>query len=58
MLRRSIRDYLSHYHLERNHQGIGNRTIVPLKSHGHPSDRIHRKARLGGVLNFYQRLAA
>jgi transposase InsO family protein len=58
MLRRSLREYAEHYHRERNHQGIGNRTITPLRTHGRPTGRIHRKARLGGILNFYHRCAA
>src|SRR5215813_13110377 len=29
-LRRAIREFVAHYHLERNHQGLRNRLIVPL----------------------------
>src|SRR5713226_3471277 len=29
MLRRAVQAYLSHYHGERNHQGLGNRLIEP-----------------------------
>lgn len=58
MLRRSLREYVEHYHCERNHQGIGNRTIISLQTRGQPTDRIHRQVRLGGILNFYQRVAA
>jgi len=28
-LRTAVREYLAHYHAERNHQGLGNRLIVP-----------------------------
>lgn len=28
-LRRAIGQYLSHYHSERNHQGLGNRLLIP-----------------------------
>ena len=58
MLGRSLREYINHYHRERNDQGIGNRTIIPLEPRGRPTGSIHRKARLGGILNFYQRVAA
>jgi putative transposase len=58
MLRRSLREYVDHYHRERNHQGIGNRTIMPLPTCPHTTQTIHRRARLGGILNFYQRVAA
>ena len=58
MLCRSLREYIDHYHLERNHQGIGNRAILPMQSRSQPTDKIHRRVRLGGILNFYQRLAA
>jgi putative transposase len=58
MLRRSLREYIEHYHRERNHQGIGNRTIIPLAARCHTTPSIHRRARLGGILNFYQRAAA
>src|SRR5215467_6699085 len=30
-LRTSIRQFLDHYHLERNHQGLENRLIIPMK---------------------------
>jgi hypothetical protein len=29
--RKAIRTYLIHYHTERNHQGLGNKLIVPLE---------------------------
>jgi transposase InsO family protein len=28
-LRKAIREFVAHYHLERNHQGLGNRLITP-----------------------------
>jgi putative transposase len=58
MLRRSLREYVDHYHRERNHQGIGNRTIVPLPARCQDATIIYRRPRLGGILNFYQRAAA
>jgi putative transposase len=57
-LRRAVREFLAHYHLERNHQGLGNRLIVPdvaaTQSHG----RIMCRERLGGLLKYYHRPAA
>jgi len=58
MLRNSLREYAAHYHLERNHQGLGNRTIVPLTTDAHPRGSIDTRRRLGGVLNHYYRAAA
>jgi putative transposase len=58
MLRRSLTEYLRHYHGERNHQGLGNRLIQGLPVHAQRTDRIRCRSRLGGVLNFYERVAA
>jgi transposase InsO family protein len=54
--RRAIAEFVEHYHRERNHQGLGNRLIAALPEtdcHG----RVNRRARLGGLLNYYQRAA-
>jgi hypothetical protein len=32
---RSLREYVNHYHRERNHQGIGNRLITPMTTRHH-----------------------
>ena len=58
MLRRSLREYAEHYHRERNHQGIGNRTILPLPVEDHPGGTVDSRHRLGGLLNYYYRAAA
>ena len=58
MLRRALREYTEHYHLERNHQGLENRTIVPLAVPTHPSGSVDTRRRLGGILNSYYRSAA
>ena len=56
-LRRAIREFVTHYHQERNHQGLGNRLIVSdLVSN--TSGKIHCRERLGGMLNYYYRAAA
>src|SRR5215471_4411409 len=56
-LRNSIRQFLDHYHQERNHQGLGNRLIIPMKATVNTDGRIERRARLGGLLNYYYRAA-
>jgi len=59
-LRHIIREYLQHYHSERNHQGedIGNVLLFPdERMQGAPNGRIIRHSRLGGLLNFYHRAA-
>ena len=55
-LRRAIASYVEHYHLERCHQGIGNRLIdgVPELASG----SVARRERLGGILSHYYREAA
>ena len=56
-LRNSIRQFLDHYHMERNHQGLGNRLITPLKETANTGEQIERRERLGGLLNYYYRAA-
>jgi len=55
-LRRAIANYVEHYHVERCHQGIGNRPIegVPKLASG----PVARHERLGGILSHYYRKAA
>ncbi len=57
-LRKAIREFLEHYHHERNHQGIGNRLIDPLTEVGSPYGAVACRERLGGVLRYYYRDAA
>jgi transposase InsO family protein len=57
-LRRALREYVAHYHTERNHQGVGNRLLKPLATVSSTNDPIHCRERLGGMLNFYYREAA
>jgi transposase InsO family protein len=57
-LRSVVREYTDHYHQERNHQGLGNRLIARSDRGPQKLDRIERRARLGGLLNFYDREAA
>jgi transposase InsO family protein len=55
-LRRAITEFVTHYHGERNHQGIGNELIQPLeRAEGQGS--VRRRQRIGGMLNYYYRAA-
>lgn len=55
---KAIRELLAHYHGERNHQGLGNRLIIPNENHAGNGGAIRRRKRLGGMLNYYYRAAA
>ena len=46
------------YHLERNHQGLENRLIIPLKTKIETIGPVERRKRLGDLLNYYHREAA
>jgi putative transposase len=54
-LRNAIGEFVAHYHFERNHQGLGNRLIVPMET---TTGAVERGQRLGGLLNYYYRKAA
>ncbi|HKF48582.1 MAG TPA: integrase core domain-containing protein [Terracidiphilus sp.] len=56
-LQKTIRDFMVHYHRERNHQGLANRLIEPEPDITNTGP-VHRRQRLGGTLNYYYRLAA
>lgn len=55
-LRWVIGEYVNHYHLERNHQGLGNELIEPPGETGR--GRVVCRERLGGLLRYYYRQAA
>ena len=57
-LRALVREYIRHYHEERNHQGLDNELITPLKSNIDPKSNTKCRSRLGGMLNYYYRDAA
>jgi transposase InsO family protein len=57
-LRKAVQEFLTHYHRERNHQGLGNRIILPESSHRKMAGVVRRRQRLGGMLNYYYRDAA
>ena len=37
-LRTAIREYLTHYHAERNHQGLNNRLLIPTPTDGNVTE--------------------
>jgi hypothetical protein len=45
------------YHYERNHQGLGNRLILPEGAPADAGGTVLRRGRLGGMLNYYYRAA-
>src|ERR1019366_2760710 len=55
-LRGVVREYVEHYHHERNHQGLDNVIPLPLGQPG--KEAIRRHERLGGVRAHYRRAAA
>jgi transposase InsO family protein len=57
-LRHAITQYMSHYHEERNHQGLENRLLRPLRAVGESHAPVKRRQRLGGMLSYYYREAA
>ena len=57
-LRVVIRDYLAHYHAERNHQGLDSALIDPGPEAGRNEGEIACLSRLGGLLRYYHRKAS
>jgi len=57
-LRKALREFVEHYHRERNHQGLGNRLIVEEEPHARSEEAVRRRQRLGGMLNYYYGQAA
>jgi putative transposase len=55
-LRRTIAEFVEHYHGERDHQGLENKLIDGAPAVNN-AGRIHRRQRLGGLLNYYARAA-
>jgi transposase InsO family protein len=51
----TIYQYVSHYHAERNHQGLANRLIAPEPDFVRHSGQVRRRYRLGGLLHYYYR---
>jgi hypothetical protein len=49
LFRRAIMEFVEHYHLERNHQGLDNRLITGTPA-ADAAGRVRRRSRLGGLL--------
>jgi hypothetical protein len=54
----AIHQYLSHYHTERHHQGLGNQRIAPEGAGRDYTGRVVRRKHLGGLLSYSHREAA
>ncbi len=59
-LLKTLKEYTTHYHQERNHQGKNNKLLFPDQSfeHNNQNGDIRCKSRLGSVLSYYHRSAA
>jgi putative transposase len=57
-LERALKEFVAHYHTERNHQGLGNRIIDPDDEVGREVGDVRCRERLGGMLRYYHREAA
>ena len=53
-----LREYVAHYHKERNHQGLDNTIPFPSDKVGNIQGNIKCNERLGGLLKYYYRDAA
>jgi transposase InsO family protein len=56
-VRKATAEFITHYHRERNHQGLDNALICPDPAHVGTEGEVHRRERLGGLLNYYYRQA-
>ena len=57
-LRRAMREYVAHYHAERNHQGKSNVLLFPHVMETRCAGTMECRERLGGLLRYYHRDAA
>ena len=57
-LRNAVHEFVEHYHHERNHQGMSNRLLFPVERTARGDGPIACRARLGGLLKYYDRPAA
>ena len=55
-LRLALKEYVTHHHHERNHQGKENLLLFPADEYTHRArGRVRCRERLGGVLKYYYR---
>jgi len=57
-LQHAIRQFMTHYHAERNHQGLENRIPQPATVNTMSDYPVQRRQCLGGMLSYYHRAAA
>jgi len=57
-VRKATAEFMAHYHSERNHQGLDNALIRPEPEYAGGDGEVHRRERLGGLLNYYYCKAA
>jgi putative transposase len=57
-LRKAVKEYTEHYHLERNHQGLDNGLIERPIGRPDIDTPVECRERLGGILKYYHRRAA
>ncbi len=57
-MRYTVKQYLEHYHHERNHQGLDNVIPFPGSSVGTDCGTVNKNEWLGGMLKHYYREAA
>src|SRR5215813_9846257 len=58
-LRHALKEYIEHYHHERNHQGKDNVLLFPVVRHAtERQGAMQCRERLGGLLKYYEREAA
>lgn len=57
-LRLIVQEYVEHYHHERNHQGLDNQLLERAPPPANAGAPVHRRQRIGGLLNYYHREAA
>ncbi|MFQ5473296.1 MAG: integrase core domain-containing protein [Dehalococcoidia bacterium] len=56
-LRKAVREYTEHYHVERNHQGRGNELIKEPCEEPNMDGAVECHERLGGVLKYFRSAA-
>jgi hypothetical protein len=52
-----VKEYTGHYHVERNHQGLGNELADGGRGAIKMNGYVERHERLGGMLDYYRRAA-
>ena len=53
-----IREFVTYYHEERNHQGLDNQLLMKKPTVVQWPGQVRKRERVGGLLNYYFREAA